>query len=73
MKWIDSNKELPNFDFEVLTCDKRGNVSTLWYRKNDNDYKYWGDWDDNEHENITHWMPLPLPPKSVCKGMFKRD
>ena len=61
MEWISVNDELPNFRFEVIVCDKYGNVTTGWFSK----VKYrFTDNDDDEYQHITHWMPLPKPPKN---------
>lgn len=58
--WIDVSKELPNFSFEVIVCDKHGHVTTGWYSK---DILQFVDCDNDEYRHITHWMPLPKPPQ----------
>ncbi len=64
-QWIDIKIEKPNYNFEVLICDKRGHVSTGWYRNHTIDYNdtidYFENWDNEKYINITHWMPLPPP------------
>lgn len=65
MEWISVTNRLPNQGFEVIICDSDGNVSTAWYFNNLTRHLPNG-WYDNEYDtvyNVTHWMPLPQPPK----------
>lgn len=65
-EWISVEDRLPDKGQEVLAYrgDYNGdmmNTYTYLGRKNwEDDYGYRG---STEHEGITHWMPLPVPPK----------
>lgn len=57
--WISVEDELPPCNVFVLTCDEQENENLLMLGGN-------GRWYDKAvgfHRNITHWMPLPAPPK----------
>jgi hypothetical protein len=60
-KWIPVSERLPERNTEVLVCDTREDYVSIW--------GYIGDelWFGEEitwaTEDITHWMPLPEPPK----------
>lgn len=60
-KWISVEDRLPEDDARVLVCDTREDYVSIW--------EYFGDglWFGDEviwaTEDITHWMPLPEPPK----------
>lgn len=65
-KWIPVTERLPKEDTDVL-CYRGNHIGDLM-----DVYTYKGDdeWDDTygnrqytEDEGITHWMPLPQPPK----------
>lgn len=65
-KWISVKDELPDKNQDVLIY--RGNyiedmMHVYTYLGNnewEDEYGYWSRTDD---EGITHWMPLPEPPK----------
>lgn len=68
-KWINVKDGLPENQQEVIVY--RGHHSGLMnvytYIGNnewEDDYGYWGRTND---EGITHWMPLPVPPKTEEK------
>jgi hypothetical protein len=67
MKWISVDDRLPDVD-EFLGANFRGNafVAFCWKYKvhnpNGDFYKYTGGSVIHKN-NITHWMPLPEPPK----------
>ena len=57
-KWIPVTERLPEDDVFVLNCNDHGNIvigkiigGTWWYKY----FSYQG--------QVTHWMPLPEPPK----------
>lgn len=60
-KWIPVTERLPERNAEVLVCDTREDYVSIWEHIGD------GLWFGNEviwaTEDITHWMPLPEPPK----------
>jgi hypothetical protein len=66
MKWISVKDRLPEslIDKDYLVCDNFSNLaplSTASYFKGE-----WFDYKGDKHlysEDITHWMPLPEPPK----------
>ena len=66
MKWIPVTERLPEKEQDVL-CSRGNHIGALM-----DVYTYMGDdkWDDTygnrsytDDEGITHWMPLPQPPK----------
>lgn len=59
MNWISVKDKLPAPLEDVLVCYANGNVSCS--------YKlYLGDWSfESLYGPVTHWMPLPEPPKEV--------
>lgn len=67
MDWISVEDKLPKKYGYYLTHDKNNNFvakdnGTKIYRFYPKTKKFW--WFGNiEPEGITHWMPLPKPPK----------
>lgn len=62
MKWISVDNKLPNDGEEILifSCEDKNNIS-IGYRK----HNFFFDLIDFTITpiNVTHWMPLPEPPK----------
>lgn len=64
MKWIPVTERLPEKREDVLLCRK-------WWNEIRNPQMGWyndvsGEWFDMSNRvihNVTHWMPLPEPPK----------
>ena len=69
MEWIDVNDRLPENNSDVLVYDsdyntvysanynsKYFNQTGFWLNEAGGEYQY-------EFEYVTHWMPLPEPPK----------
>ena len=57
-RWIPCSERLPKQFEDVLVFDALNNtVFTVYYYKHDGWYNGW------DVEGITHWMPLPEPPK----------
>ena len=64
MKWISVEDQLPKYDeienWEYLVFDKVNNKVShdYWVCPHDGEpfWNHYGDW-------VTHWMPLPEPPK----------
>jgi hypothetical protein len=62
-EWISVKDRMPEDDVSILICSKRKTISKATYsssmgRYNIADSDYWY----NELD-VTHWMPLPEPPK----------
>ena len=59
-KWIPVSERLPENGDTVIVCDTREDyVNSFWY-----DHGWW--YNEGHRvslEEITHWMPLPEPPK----------
>lgn len=65
-KWISVKDRLPEYGVPVLVADTRdGFVSMFSLEKRPNNKSYWFNGEDwwLDQEEITHWMPLPQPPK----------
>lgn len=64
MEWINVNDRLPDELDAVLVLGETDNnlkkgMEVCWICG--------GDWTGWWTKNITHWMPLPEPPKKNCK------
>lgn len=68
-RWISVEDRLPETDDRVLVwyCDKDGDFFPAVGRYGEKEERWITDVDDNDHAwppvKITHWMPLPEPPK----------
>ena len=63
MEWISVKDELPEFDEQVLIItDKQQKLVTKLVSKHIDAEGETLNWSPDIHE-ITHWMPLPEPPK----------
>ena len=61
MAWISVDDKLPATRKTVLIYDEYEGVSTGYY---DSDYAKFRSIEDTYRTcNVTHWMPLPDPPK----------
>lgn len=60
MKWIDINDEMPPLKEKVLAFDS-GGFGVLSARYSTRGWYLEGELDS--FQNVTHWMPLPSPPK----------
>lgn len=60
-KWIPVSERLPNLHETVIVCDVREQYVGAWMYYGNDDWLH----DDKlfDTEEITHWMPLPEPPK----------
>jgi len=60
-EWISIKERLPESHDDMLLRDGEDTYYIGWWRKDAES------WDSYEHgwirANITHWMPLPEPPK----------
>jgi hypothetical protein len=64
--WISVKDRLPENEVDVLTYNGRG-CSVSHMRRNivDSHLSHWIQCEDNyDYDNITHWMPLPEPPRN---------
>lgn len=63
-RWIPVTERLPNFNEKVLVITANGNFKVANCNFYDDGTKaYWMTNDGLGGKNITHWMPLPTPPK----------
>lgn len=58
-RWIPVTERLPEDGEQVLACTKNGRAFSAHYDH------FWGKWSVSHTVKITHWMPLPEPPKEV--------
>lgn len=65
-KWIPVTERLPEEVATYLVLSKAGNCSVQWFHIYGENFK--GFFDAEEPGKITHWMPLPEPPKDVDHG-----
>lgn len=57
-KWIPVTERLPDAWVDVLSCDRNKNLTVDCV---DEKGKWYSEYKDLEE--VTHWMPLPEPPK----------
>lgn len=55
-RWISVKDRLPEHEDDYLVCFDDGFIAITFYKKNG--WELWADSGD-----VTHWMPLPEPPK----------
>ncbi len=63
MKWISVKDEIPDICKDVLIHEYSGIILVAYYGED----KLWADsiGDNWLNFNVTHWMPLPEPPKET--------
>lgn len=59
--WIPVSDRLPESSQRVIVCRKDGRVEQGVYLGVNGWWKVYG----TNTQSITHWMPLPIPPKEV--------
>lgn len=59
-RWISVKERLPENDDRMLTVGKRGGIQICRYSKGT---KMWWTKGNASVATVTHWMPLPKPPK----------
>lgn len=59
-EWISVKDELPPRKEKVLVCDKDGSLGIDWQAETS---RFVGRWFIHSNKSISHWMPLPEPPK----------
>ena len=72
-EWIDVNERLPELYERVIIAMKlKYEYETEWEYETDvaihkgdyaADWETFNDWDEGQEIIVTHWMPLPEPPK----------
>lgn len=68
-KWIPVSERLPKKHGRYLVAEpsyinESGyTIFTVWFDKEGGFYDSDPEWGDIPMENVTHWMPLPEPPK----------
>ena len=73
-EWISVNDRLPDSNEDVLVCVIDSGEPCVMYgvRLNDGEWEWEGDaiggWWEPLDLQVTHWMPLPEPPKEVQDG-----
>lgn len=72
--WISIEERLPEPETEVLVAFDDGYVWAMWqkwsladeYEEGESPFDYYKDVGAGTH-TVTHWMPLPKPPKEVSE------
>lgn len=64
-EWISVDEALPLIGQNVLTVGPKGSMETIRYRglSGTRTRRDKWEWKQNSVKTITHWMPLPEPPK----------
>lgn len=62
-EWINVEDMLPDLGQNVLTVGPKGSMETTYYRGLLHVRRDKWRWKHNGVKTITHWMPLPEPPK----------
>ncbi len=64
-EWISVDDRLPDHDNYLLITDSRGLIAIGYYWPfNSSMYRDKGRWYNGDYEQfVTHWKPLPQPPK----------
>ncbi len=63
VEWISVEDRLPQYDKEVVYIDKSNDIHLGRLESGMGKEIYWTHYDFLEDEDVTHWMPLPHPPK----------
>ena len=68
LKWISAEELLPEPETDVIVCFDDGEVCSLWQnwttdKSWDEPLTYFKDAAMEDTHKVTHWMPLPEPPK----------
>ena len=62
-EWISVKDRLPEFGEKVLITDVSGDVLVYSLEQTCSGECWWEDEYWNWYNDVTHWMPLPEPPK----------
>ena len=60
-EWISVEDRLPEKDGKYIVCTARGSVYCTRFKA----YGKSGNFQTDINTHITHWMPLPEPPKEA--------
>jgi hypothetical protein len=60
-KWIPVTERLPEYGEIVLAFGKRHATSGMF--RGTTSKPNWWHWKGNTYKDVSHWMPLPEPPK----------
>jgi hypothetical protein len=64
--WISVSERLPDEDEEVLVwCSEAERFDVVWQKYIDVAWQHNGTWYNNQftYPEVSHWQPLPEPPK----------
>lgn len=61
-KWVSVNDMLPEKDGKYIVCTAKGSVYCTRFKA----YGKSGSFQTDINTHITHWMPIPEPPKEDC-------
>lgn len=66
-EWISVKDGLPEVpqgyeQVQVIIWSENG-LDVAWYQSNNNEFYDMAGWLGSEINGVTHWMPLPEPPK----------
>lgn len=68
-KWISTNERLPDVDKRVLFCDLEYDKHECYSGSMDEYNQWWYQFESHQGDSspvfVTHWQPLPEPPKSI--------
>lgn len=62
-EWISVNDRMPKYGVMVLVANGKHVMMAFTFRENNS--VYWSTEDGIILIDVTHWMPLPEPPKEV--------
>lgn len=71
VEWISINDRFPNNGEYVLVVGVENIVAESCYSDKDFWHPYYGQEYTDRFTGITHWMPLPEPPKQICSHDFR--
>jgi len=61
--WVSVNDRLPEQHQNVISCGKDGRrFNSIFRSTNGGGYLFSCVLSVHDHDNVTHWQPLPLPP-----------
>lgn len=70
-KWIPVSERLPREYKAVIAWTEYHEIGEAQY--NGKHFEWLDDEGDYDHAHVTHWMPLPEPPKEDVKKLWQTD